>query len=153
MITHLEEEIADDPISGLKRKIVHYEFILHRNLEMTSEREIVFYEKLPDGSYGRPITQVIVESDLTEDQKREALKTYSPKRVKVNTASSYVNPATGIPVQPDENGNYPEGSVLELEFWQSLPINFIQPPPTTVAQAIYTLIKMSMKSGENQGRY
>jgi len=161
MINTLEVEISDDPVTGLKRKSRHYELIIDHNLEMTHIREIVFYEKLIDGSYGRPIIDVITEDEnLSEEAKHLKRVMFAPQRVRVNTSGVYVNPYTGHTVEQvtttDEEGNeataYPEGSIPELEFWQNLPIGFIQPVPTKISDAMYTLMTISMKSADNNGR-
>lgn len=157
MQTHLEVEISNDPITGLKRKLVHHRFIIETNLEMVHYRKLVHFEKIdngtPEGAYGRPILQVIAENEtLTPEAKRKLAEQYEPQVYGVDTSGVWVNPATGQPVQKDAEGNYPEGSVQELAFWQSLPISFIQPPPTTNAEVVYGLMKISMKASDNAGR-
>ena len=164
MITSLEVEISDDPVSGLKRKLIHHRLGIGTDLNMTHYRKIVYFEKLQDGSYGRPILQVIAEDDtMTPERKRKLSEQYAPQYFFVSTENSYVNPANGQFVEKvektiiDENGNevtvmdYPDGSIQELAFWQSLPIAFIQPTPTTNSEVVYSLIKISMKSADNNG--
>lgn len=161
MITKLETEISNDPVTGLKRKLVHHKLEIDENLEMTHYRKIVYYERLDGDVYGRPIIEAIQENDqITDEAKKKLTEKYQPQFFNVDTRGVYVNPETGQPVNKivsvDENGNqtesYPIGSVPELEFWQNLPISFIQPTPTTNSGVVYGLLQMSMKSADNNGR-
>lgn len=160
MITSLSVDISDDPISGLKRKLVHKAFTIDQDLQMTHYREIQFYEKLPDGSYGRSMRDVILENEtMNPDVKKRALELYQPIPVIVNTRDVKVNPLTGQPVVLlfDEEGlptNQTEydAAIPELQFWQGLPLTFIDPVPTTVSGAVYTLLTASMKASDNAGR-
>lgn len=173
-INSLDVPISNDPINGLKRKLVHDKLMIGKDLEMKHFRKIVYYEKIadgtPEGAYGRPILDVIAASNLSDEAKTRQLEIYQPVDANADTTGSYVD-STGKPIAQvsfftDANGavvpegtpgaikqmKWPDGSVPELQFWQNMPIAFIQPAPTLVSQTIYQLMQMSMKAADNNGR-
>jgi hypothetical protein len=164
LIRNISVEISNDPITGLKRKLFHHRFEINENLEMIHYRKIVFYEKIENGTseggYGRIISEVITESDLNNEAKQLKLTLLAPQYLSVSTTNVYVNPLTGQPVEKikefDENNNlisenYPEGSVLELLFWQNLPKDFIE-DSLVMSDVIYGLLKISMRASDNAKR-
>lgn len=150
MLNLLEINISNDPVSGFKRKMVHVSLEILENLHIIHKRKIVYYENVNDGSengaYGRPILQAIDENEsLSSEQKKIAKSQFSDMLISTNTIGHKVDPITG---QRFEN-NPPDYAIDELEFWQSLRIDFINPLPATVSGAVYALMQMSMKSQDN----
>lgn len=152
MINKLEVEISDDPVSGLKRKLIHDKLEIMSDLQMVHWRRIVKYEKLSDGSYGRPIIQAILENEnLSKEFKQKLIDDNQPQLIGVSTAGVYVD-AQGTPVIQNSDNSFPEGSIPELQFWQNLPISFLNPAPTLCSDVLYGLLKISMKAQSNLGK-
>jgi len=152
MINSLSVDISNDPISGLKRKMIHVKLEIAQDLQMIHWRKIVFYEKLAGDAYGRPILQVIQEDEtLSDEQKKKLSAQYEPQQFAVNTSGSMVN-AQGVEVQQNPDNSWPDGSVSELEFWQAMPIAYLSPAPSLCSEVVYGLLKVSMKAMDNQNR-
>jgi len=151
MITQLSVNISNDQVSGLKRKMIHVKLEIDQDLQMTHWRKIVFYEKLSDDTYGRPIIQAINENDsLTGEQKTKLMSQYEPQLFCVRTSGSVVD-AYGNEVAQLPDNTFPAGSVGELEWWQDLPINILG-APSKCSEVVYGALMMSMESMDNQNR-
>ncbi len=148
MILELTTPLQDKYSNHLK-KVIHKKLVIESDLEMSQTIEIVFYENI-DQSFGRPLLQVI-ESDntLTPEEKLQYSQRYKSIEYTAKTSGAYVNPANGELVF-SENGSYPEGSVSELSFWQSLPISMFD--GTTLGEKVYSAIKASMNKMIDRSR-
>ncbi|MEX0884511.1 MAG: hypothetical protein WDZ72_13660, partial [Cyclobacteriaceae bacterium] len=100
-------------------RLVHEKLEIAQDMEMTASIRLVFYTKNESGEYDQPVLNVIRENnELTESQKRNDTEMFRTRVWSSSTRGSWVLPDTGELVYPDENGNYPEGSITQLQYWQ-----------------------------------
>ncbi len=101
----LEFNISDEPITGIKRKAV-----IERTIsdETNNEHQMTIYinrYKNNNGAYGDKLTDnITMPASIREGYAR----VYSDKGT-----YGYMRMPDGTLVEPDENGDYPEGAVTE----------------------------------------
>jgi hypothetical protein len=141
-----------DKLTGYLIKIEHDHFEIRKNLEMKHRVSRVFYTNAgteEEPIFGEPLLDVIQEKfdndELTESQFIKAREMFRTTYFESDTQDKMVNPATGQAVLADEEtGEYPEGSVTELQFWQSLPHAMFAGDAT--ADKVYGGLLLSMQS-------
>jgi nicotinamidase-related amidase len=112
-------------------------------MEMRASIELQFWTN-NDGEFGEPVLQVIAnDSELTARQKANDMEVFRTRIWSSTTRGSWCNPTTGALVYPDNSGNYPEGSVTQLTFWQSLPHGAFA--GTTLAEKVYAALLVNMQ--------
>ncbi|MBD3630532.1 hypothetical protein [Cyclobacterium sp.] len=125
-------------------RLEHEKLEIDQDLEMTASIRLVFYTKDEAGEIDRPVLDVIREdTSLTESQKRNDLEMFRTRVWKSSTRGSMVLPTTGELVYPDEYGNYPEGAITQLQYWQSLPATAF--PGETLAEKVYSALLVNMQ--------
>jgi hypothetical protein len=70
------------------------------------------------------------------------LKQYQPFFRTATTKGVKIDPHTQLPVSPDENGPFPEGSIDEKMIWMSVLAN--QVPGYLVADKVFAMLIQSM---------
>lgn len=138
-----------DKFTGKLKKIVHRHFEIKENLEMRQVVDVVFYENV-NGKFGRPMLQVIedemAQGLITVQERKIAMAQFKTVQYESETGNSFVNPETGQMVEKDNEGNYPEGSIPELIFWQNLPEQlFASDEKKTLAGRVYSCMLFSMQ--------
>ena len=124
-------------------KLVHHKLEIEKDMEMRASIELQFWTN-NDGEFGEPVLQVIAnDSELTARQKANDMEVFRTRIWSSTTRGSWCNPTTGALVYPDNSGNYPEGSVTQLTFWQSLPHGAFA--GTTLAEKVYAALLVNMQ--------
>lgn len=125
-------------------RLVHERLEIDQDLEMTASIRLVFYTKDEAGEFDRPVLDVIRENtNLTESQKRNDLEMFRTRIWQSSTRGSMVLPDSGQLVYPNQYGNYPEGSITQLQYWQSLPAAAF--PGETLAEKVYSALLVNMQ--------
>ena len=128
-------------------KIVHHKLEIDKDLEMRAHIEIEFWTNsgtIENPEFGIRVLDLINNDEtLSEKQKSIDSERFSNKKRSSTTRGSWVNPSTGVIVKPDNSGNYPEGSVTQLTFWQSLPHGAFA--GTTLAEKVYAALLVNMQ--------
>lgn len=125
-------------------KLVHDRLEIESDLEMRAHVLLEFWTKDENGDFDRPLLDVIRENtELTDRQKANDLETFKTRRWSSTTRGSRVMPATGELVHPDTEGQYPEGSISQLQYWQSLPADAF--PGATLAEKVYAALLVNMQ--------
>ena len=125
-------------------KLVHHKLEIDSDLEMRASIRLEFWTKDENGNFGEPVLKVIKNNpNLSDSQKQNDLETFRTRVWPSSTRGSMVMPATGELVYPDENGNYPEGSITQLQYWQSIPAEAF--PGATLAEKVYAALIVNME--------
>lgn len=125
-------------------KLVHHKLEIDSDLEMRVHVRIEFWTKDAEGEFDQPVLDLInADPLLTESQKSNDREVFKTRIWSSTTRGSKVMPATGVLVYPDENGNYPEGSITQLQYWQSLPATVF--PGETLAEKVYSALLVNMQ--------
>lgn len=125
-------------------KLVHQKVEIEADLEMRASIRLEFWTKDENGDFDQPVLDVIASNEtLTQNQKRNDMETFRTRIWSSSTRGSWVNPATGDLVFPDEHGAYPEGSITQLEYWQNIPADMF--PGATLAERVYAGILLNMQ--------
>jgi hypothetical protein len=125
-------------------KLVHRKLEIEEDLEMRATIRLEFWTKDENGDFDQPVLNVIANNEaLTQNQKRNDMETFRTRIWSSSTRGSWVNPATGQLVFPDENGEYPEGSITQLQYWQNIPADMF--PGTTLAEKVYAALLVNMQ--------
>jgi hypothetical protein len=125
-------------------KLVHERLEIESDLEMRAHMLLEFWTKDENGNFDRPLLQVIRENtELTDRQKSNDIETFKTRRWSSTTRGSRVMPLTGELVYPDSQGQYPEGSITQLQYWQLLPADAF--PGTTLAEKVYSALLVNMQ--------
>lgn len=110
-------DISADPVNNTPRKLHLQGLLVKSDLNMVLTGNVIYYH--PDG---RTMQRAIEEDPLlTRQQKAIQIQRFNTQVVTADTSNVFVD-ATGSPVLPDEKGNYPEGLVPELQFWQNISV-------------------------------
>lgn len=125
-------------------KLVHQKLEIDSDLEMRAYIRLEFWTKDEDGEFDQPLLQVIGDNpDLSASQKKNDMELFKTRIWSSTTRGSMVLPATGELVYPDENGEYPEGAVSQLQYWQSIPASAF--PGDTLAEKVYSALLVNMQ--------
>ena len=125
-------------------KLVHHKLEIESDLEMRAHIRLEFWTKDEQGEFGEPVLEAIRNNpNHSESQKRNDMETFRTRIWSSSTRGSRVLPATGELVDPDENGNYPEGSITQLQYWQSIPAEAF--PGATLAEKVYAALIVNME--------
>jgi hypothetical protein len=108
-------DISADPVNGTARKLHLQGLQIKSDLNMVLTANVVYY-----ATDGRTMQKAIEDDPvLTRQQKAIQIQRYQTQTVIADTTNVLVD-QNGDPVLSDENGNYPEGLVPELTFWQNI---------------------------------
>jgi len=125
-------------------KLVHHKLEIDSDLEMTATILLEFWTKDEQGGFDTPVLNVIRQNEsLTDKQKANDIRVFNTLKWSSSTKGSRVAPATGAFVYPDEQGNYPEGSITQLEYWQAAPSSAFL--GKTLAEKVYAAILSNME--------
>ncbi|AEL24363.1 hypothetical protein [Cyclobacterium marinum] len=125
-------------------RIAHHKLEIDSDLEMRAFIRLEFWTKDENGEFDQPLLEVIQnDPNLSLSQKANDIEMFKTRIWSSTTRGSRVVPETGVFVYPDEAGNYPEGSITQLEYWQSLPAEAF--PGTTLAQKVYAALLANME--------
>lgn len=139
-----------DTTSGHLIQLQHHRLIIEADFELTQEVKQVYFTN-DDGEFGIPLLQSIsINPNLTPEQKTRQLRSFQTQIRTVSTRGYKVNPMTGEIVEPDENGEYPEGSVDEKMIWTSVLAS--QVPGETLNEKVQALMLQSMGKMVERGR-
>lgn len=131
-----------DRNSSFLIQVRHSKLTIDEDLEMTVTVKLVFYTN-ENGDFGRPLLDVIREDEnLTESQKRNDSERFKTVEFISSTRGTMVNPETGESIKPDENGNFPEGSITQLQFWQN--VHAEEFPGELLSEKVYAAIIKNM---------
>ena len=120
----------------------HSRLVIEEDLEMTATVKLVYYIN-DDGEFGEPLLSVIAnDTSLTESQRRNDMERFKTIEWSSSTRGAMVDPETGTTVEMDENGNYPEGSITQLQYWQQAPADMF--PGELLSQKVYAAIVKNM---------
>jgi hypothetical protein len=139
MITQLvlNQPLTDSFSTSVLKRLKHHRLIIHENLEMTHEILVEYFENL-NGALGRPINEVVSESNWTEDRKLEYLERFKSRIIKKETSGSWV----------DSNGDIVAegtvGAIAELEFWQNLPRSIFPADQGKISEPVYNALLMNL---------
>lgn len=126
----------------------HSRLVIEEDLEMTATVKLVYYTN-NDGEFGEPLLSIIRDdTSLTESQKRNDMERFKTIEWSSSTRGAMVNPETGVTVEMDENGNYPEGSITQLQYWQMAPDEMF--PGELLSQKVYAAIIKNMEEIYNR---
>lgn len=125
-------------------KLVHHKLEIESDMEMRAFIRLEFWTKDAQGKFDQPLLQVIANNPtLSDSQKRNDMEQFRTQIWSSTTRGSRVMPTTGELVYPDENGDYPAGSITQLQYWQNAPAEAF--PGTTLAQKVYAAILVNME--------
>ncbi|TDB64392.1 hypothetical protein [Arundinibacter roseus] len=123
-------------------KMVHEALVIEHDLELSQTVRIEYWTD-DNGAFGVPIAEYFDANEtLSTEQKARSKAQYSPFTRTASTRGYMINPATGDIVQPDEAGNYPEGSVPERMAWLSVLAENV--PGDALSDKVIALIVQSM---------
>jgi len=133
-----------DPSSGYLLQMSMEKFSIDADFEMTQTVKMTFWTN-DEGTFGIPLSESInLDPNLSDEQKARLLKQYQPFFRTASTRSVKVDAVTQLPVSPDEEGNYPEGSIDERMLWMSVQAD--QVPGKLVAEKVFAMLTQSMSS-------
>ncbi|GAB2993791.1 hypothetical protein GCM10027284_08700 [Cyclobacterium sediminis] len=125
-------------------KLVHDKLEIDKDLEMRAHIRLEFWTKDENGDFDQPVLSVIAsDPTLSESQKKNDSEVFKTRIWSSTTRGSRVDPETGEFVFPDENGQYPAGSITQLEYWQNLPAAAF--PGDTLAAKVYSALVANMQ--------
>lgn len=131
-----------DPISGHLIQLQHHRLIVEHDMELTQEVRQVFYTN-DDGEFGIPLLESIdLNPNLTDEQKNRQKQVFKPVIRTVSTRGFMVDPVTQEIVQPNESGEYPEGSIPERLIWASVLASEV--PGLSMSEKVSALLLQSM---------
>ncbi len=140
-------EPIPDVVTGEFIRPSFVRFVLDRDFEMVLEVELVYVDK-----DDKPILEKVAEDHtLTRDQRRRFESVFKTEVRTVSTRGAMVDPKTGTQQQPDEAGNYPEGSVQEKQLW--LAVTADEAPGETVFEKVSAMLLKAMFNLKARGRY
>ena len=139
-----------DIITGYLIKLSHSRLIIESDFELTQEVKLEYFTN-DEGNFGIPVKESVqLNPNLTEDQKRRTIRAFSPTTRTSSTAGIMINPTTGETVDPDELGQYPEGSIPEKQIW--LNVLATQVPGDKLSDKVKGLLLESMSKMISRGR-
>lgn len=110
----------EDPASGHLLQMSMESFSIDHDFEMTLKVRMTFWTN-DNGSFGIPLSESIrLDPNLSEDQKARMVRQYQPFFRTASTWGVKIDPRTQLPVSPNEDGQYPEGSIDEKRLWMSV---------------------------------
>jgi hypothetical protein len=112
--------IADPYNPNVLKKITHKKFTIDASLEMYQEVDVVCYENNNGQAGLLMLTAIEQNENLTPEQKSVQREIYKTRPFSTSTAGYMVDPLTGQQAIPVD-GQYPDGSISELEYWQQMP--------------------------------
>lgn len=131
-----------DLASGHLLQMSLEKFSIDADFEMTQTVRMTFWTN-DNGAFGIPLSDSIsLDPNLSEEQRARLLKQYQPFFRTASTRSVKVDPLTQLPVFPDENGLYPEGSIDERMLWMSVLAANV--PGDLVADKVFAMLTQSM---------
>lgn len=137
-----------DP-SGHLIQLIHEKFELNANLEMTQTVRLRFWTN-DNGDFGIPLIESInLNPNFTEDQKARLRRQWTDQFRTATTEGNWVD-QNGVLVFPDENGNFPEGSMPERLLWIGVPAAMV--PGENVSDKVIAMLIESMAKMVQNGR-
>lgn len=141
-----------DIVTGKFMELKHEALTLGADLEMDRLVRVTYFEN-NNGVPGLPMLQVIQDDEDIHPLKKDRLREqYRTRIIPTSTRGKMVDPVSGTQVHPDEQGAYPEGSISELEFWQTLPrAAVVNSDNGTIGQPVYAALTYDMQNMVNNG--
>lgn len=131
-----------DLASGHLLQMSLEKFTIDSDFEMSQTVRMTFWTNV-EGQFGIPLSDSIsLDPNLSEEQKARLLKQYQPFFRTASTRGIKVDPKTQLPVSPDENGQYPEGSIDERMLWMSVMAKDV--PGELVSAKVFAMLTQSM---------
>lgn len=131
-----------DPASGHLLQMSMESFSIDANFDMSMTVRMTFWTN-DNGTFGIPLIESIeIDPNLSKEQKARLKEQYKPFFRPASTRGVMIDPATQIPVSPNDEGIYPENAIPEKMLWMSVKASDV--PGELVADKVFAMLTQSM---------